>query len=65
MYFEIYEDCARKWRWRLRTESGLSIAESASSFADEAACRYGVAALMAAAQSPVIVTHPGAWPALN
>lgn len=40
--FELYQDAAGQWRWRLRAKNGEIVADSAQGYADVHDCQRGV-----------------------
>jgi uncharacterized protein YegP (UPF0339 family) len=43
--FEVYQDRAREWRWRLVTSRGRIIADCGEGYSTQAGCRAAVEAL--------------------
>lgn len=43
--FELYEDAAREWRWRLRHQNGNILADSGEGYSTKRAARNGIASV--------------------
>lgn len=43
MRFELYQDAAKEWRWRLTARNGNKLADSGEGYATQAAARHGIA----------------------
>lgn len=48
--FEVYEDDAGEWRWRLRTANGNVIADSAEGYSSQSAALNGLDTVRAVAR---------------
>ena len=53
--FEMYQDKAGEWRWRLRSSNGNQIASSGEGYSDKAGCKNGIAAVKRDAPDAEIV----------
>lgn len=55
MRFEVFRDGGAEWRWRLRSQNGNVIADSAESYVHRADCENGIRLVREmAADAPVI-----------
>ena len=43
MRFELYRDSAGGWRWRLRSQNGNVVADSAEGYVRREDCEHGIA----------------------
>lgn len=58
--FDIYQDRAGGWRWRLKAENGQIVADSAESYTREADAERAVeSTLKAAAQAAIALQEAG------
>lgn len=46
MYFQIYKDTLKQWRWRLRASNGKTIADSGESYWNKDDCLHGINLVM-------------------
>lgn len=46
-YFEIYEDRADDWRWRLKSDNGNIIADCGQGYSNRQSCINGIKIIMA------------------
>ncbi|MGE0744627.1 MAG: hypothetical protein AB7K86_05240 [Rhodospirillales bacterium] len=53
MWFEVYEEGAGAWRWRLWSDGGKSVAISAQSYEAKAACLYDIALTMSSSRATI------------
>jgi uncharacterized protein len=53
MKFQIYEDNAMEWRWRLKASNGRIIADSGEGYSSEQACRDDIDRVKASQYAPV------------
>jgi uncharacterized protein len=42
MYFELYQDAAKEWRWRLRAANHRIIADSGEGYQNRADCLHAI-----------------------
>ena len=42
MYFEVYLDNAKEWRWRLRAANHEPIADSGEGYKEKRSCYHGI-----------------------
>lgn len=42
MYFEVYQDKAKEWRWRLKAANHQPIASSGEGYAQKASCLHAI-----------------------
>lgn len=61
--FEVYEDAAGTWRWRLKDANGVKIASSGESFASEFNAKRAAENVKATAPSAVVVGSSSGSPA--
>lgn len=54
MRFELYKDHAGQWRWRLRSQNGNVIADSAESYVHRSDCERGIAIVKDSAAAPTV-----------
>jgi uncharacterized protein YegP (UPF0339 family) len=54
MRFELYKDHAAEWRWRLRSQNGNVIADSAESYRHREDCENGIRLVKETANAPVV-----------
>ena len=57
--FEMYEDRAGKWRWRLVHDNGNIIADSGEGYASRQKCTQGIESVKSNAPDAEIVTVDG------
>lgn len=67
MRFELYRDHAGGWRWRLRTQNGNVVADSAEAYAHRADCERGIELVKSSATASTVdmstkVAEPGSSP---
>lgn len=43
--FEMYQDKAGEWRWRLKSSNGQQIASSGEGYKDKGGCKNGIDAV--------------------
>ena len=55
MRFEIYREAGGDWRWRLRTQNGNVIADSAEGYRQRADCERGIELVKTASQAAPVV----------
>ncbi len=53
MWYEVYEEDAGAWRWRLWSDGGKSVAMSARSYDAKAACLYDIALTMSSSRATI------------
>jgi uncharacterized protein len=53
--FEVYQDKAGQWRWRLLASNGKSIAESGEGYGEKKDCLDGIASVKKHAPDAAIV----------
>ena len=54
MRFELYRDAGGEWRWRLRTQNGNVVADSAEGYRHREDCERGIEIIRSAADAPVV-----------
>lgn len=54
MRFELYRDSAGGWRWRLRTQSGNVVADSAEAYVRREDCEHGIALVKGSAEAAIV-----------
>lgn len=54
--YELYQDEAGDWRWRLRHANGNIIADSGQGYASEETARAGIESLRSNVSAPVVET---------
>lgn len=54
MRFELYRDAAGGWRWRLRTQNGNVVADSAESYVRREDCEHGIDLVKGSAAAAVV-----------
>lgn len=54
MRFELYKDHDAEWRWRLRTQNGNVVADSAEGYRHREDCERGIAIVKGSADAPVV-----------
>ena len=57
--FEMYEDRAGKWRWRLVHDNGNIIADSGEGYASRQKCAQGIESVKSNARDSETVTVDG------
>lgn len=55
MKFEVYQDDAEEWRWRLRATNGEPIADSGEGYASKQSCERGIELVKSGAPDAEIV----------
>lgn len=53
MNYEMYQDAASYWRWRLRSGNNRIIADSGESYYNRADCRSAIDLVKGSASAPV------------
>jgi uncharacterized protein YegP (UPF0339 family) len=53
MYYEMYRDAQRYWRWRLRAANNRTIADSGESYHNESDCRAAIELVKNSKDAPV------------
>jgi uncharacterized protein YegP (UPF0339 family) len=53
MYFYLYKDELSRWRWRLVTFDGRTIADSARNFVNRSEAMNGIALVQASYNAPI------------
>lgn len=64
MRFELYKDHKSEWRWRLRSQNGNVIADSAESYRHRDDCENGIRLVKGSAEAPIVdmsakIAEPG------
>jgi uncharacterized protein YegP (UPF0339 family) len=54
MRFELYRDSAGGWRWRLRSQNGNVVADSAEAYVRREDCEHGIDLLKGSATAPIV-----------
>ena len=54
MRFELYKDHQAEWRWRLRTQNGNVVADSAEGYRHREDCERGIAIVKASAEATTV-----------
>lgn len=54
MRFELYKDHKSEWRWRLRTQNGNVVADSAEGYEHRTDCERGIAIVKDSAAAPTV-----------
>lgn len=54
MRFELYKDHDAEWRWRLRTQNGNVVADSAEGYRRREDCERGIAIVKGCAEAPIV-----------
>lgn len=54
MRFETYKDATGDWRWRLRTQNGNIVADSAEGYRHREDCERGIAIVKASGDAPTV-----------
>jgi uncharacterized protein YegP (UPF0339 family) len=67
MRFEIYRDHTGGWRWRLRSQNGNVVADSAEAYVHRGDCERGIELVKSSASAPTVdmttkVAEPGSAP---
>lgn len=58
MKFELYEDAAGEWRWRLKAKNGRTVADSGEGYRGQGNARRAVKAFRHVVYSAEIVVVP-------
>lgn len=53
MYYKIYQDSARQWRWNLRAANHLIVADSAEAYHNKADCLHGIELVKGSYNAPI------------
>lgn len=62
MTFEIYEDAAEGWRWRLRARNGRIVADSGEAYRSERNVERAIASIQSFASDVAIATRESDHP---
>ncbi|MGU3359276.1 YegP family protein [Methylobacterium sp. M6A4_1b] len=54
MRFELFRDSAGGWRWRLRSQNGNVVADSAEAYVRREDCEHGIALVKGSATAPTV-----------
>ena len=54
MRFEIHKDATGDWRWRLRTQNGNVVADSAEGYRQRQDCERGIEIVRAASTATIV-----------
>jgi len=54
MRFELYRDSAGGWRWRLRSQNGNVVADSAEAYVRREDCEHGIDLVKGSATAPIV-----------
>jgi uncharacterized protein YegP (UPF0339 family) len=54
MRFELYRDSAGGWRWRLRSQNGNVVADSAEAYVRREDCEHGIDLVKGSATAPTV-----------
>lgn len=54
MRFELYKDHKAEWRWRLRTQNGNVVADSAEGYRHREDCERGIAIVKASVEASTV-----------
>ena len=54
MRFELYKDGSGDWRWRLRTQNGNVVADSAEGYRHRADCERGIEIVRSASAATIV-----------
>jgi uncharacterized protein YegP (UPF0339 family) len=54
MYYHVYQDAARQWRWTLYAVNHRKIADSAEGYWNKADCLAGIELVKSSGSAPVI-----------
>ncbi len=53
MYYQIYQDVNRQWRWRLRAANNRTIADSGEGYYNKTDCRAAINLVKQTQNAPV------------
>lgn len=53
MYYEVYPDASRQWRWRLRAGNHAIIATSGEGYHNKSDCLHAIVLVKSSAEAPV------------
>ncbi|KQP31660.1 hypothetical protein ASF49_09455 [Methylobacterium sp. Leaf104] len=54
MRFELFRDSAGGWRWRLRSQNGNVVADSAEAYVRREDCEHGISLVKGSATAPTV-----------
>lgn len=53
MYFRLYQDKAKEWRWSLHASNGQQVASSGEGYVKKSDCLHGIDLVKSASTAPV------------
>jgi uncharacterized protein YegP (UPF0339 family) len=53
LYFQVFQDANKHWRWRLKAANHAIIATSGEGYVNNADCKYAISLVKQAGNAPV------------